>query len=138
MKIEGPGSLRPGQVGKARRTGSGGSDFLRELQEGEGSAAPVGGAQTAAAVNPLFALQEVEDATTGRRKAKQRAETILDKLDELRLGLLSGTYPRERLLQLIQAVQEQRAQVDDPRLQQVLDEIDLRAQVEIAKLSTGG
>lgn len=136
MKIEGPGSLRPGQVRKPTRTG-GGADFLSHVQGGEDGAAKVAGAQTPMAVNPLIALQEVEDSTTGRRKARQRADDILDKLEELRLGILSGNFPRERLEQLIRVVQARRAATDDPRLEALLDEIDLRAQVEIAKLSSG-
>lgn len=137
MKIEGPGSLRPGQVRKTTRTG-GGSDFLKQVQDGgDGAAAKVSGAQTPLAINPLIALQEVEDATVGRRKARQRAEDILDKLEELRLGILSGNFPRERLEQLVRMVQARRGATDDPRLEAILDEIDLRAQVEIAKLSSG-
>ncbi len=136
MKIEGPGSLRPGQVRKTTRTG-GGSDFLKHIQDGgDDASARVSGAQTPMAVNPLIALQEVEDATVGRRKARERADDILDRLDELRLGILSGSYPRDRLEQLVRILQARRATVDDPRLEAILDEIDLRAQVEIAKLSS--
>ena len=135
MKIEGPGSLRPGQVRKTTRSGGGG-DFLKHVQDGgDESAGKVTGAQSPLAVNPLIALQEVDDATTGRRKARQRGEDILDRLEELRLGILSGSYPRERLVELVRLVQARRATVDDPRLEAILDEIDLRAQVEIAKLS---
>ncbi len=136
MKIEGPGQLRPGQVRKAPRSGSG-SDFLRHLGGGDESGAKVAGAQSAAAINPLFALQEVDDALNGKRKAVERAEDILDRLDELRLGLLTGSFPREKLVELVRMVQARRAGVDDPGLQAVLDEIDLRAQVEIAKLTPG-
>lgn len=133
MKIEGPGSLRPGQVRKAQRTG-GGSDFRSHMAEEE-EAPRTGGAQSLHAVNPLFALQEVDDSLAGRRKAQERGEDILDRLDEIRLGLLSGAIPRERLHELVRIIQARREQVDDPRLQEILDEIDLRAQVEIAKLT---
>ncbi|HYE49299.1 MAG TPA: flagellar assembly protein FliX [Azospirillaceae bacterium] len=137
MKIEGPGSLRPGQVRKAPRSGSG-SDFLSHIQ-GEGDQAKgVGAPQTAMAVSPLIALQEVDDSLAGRRKARQRAEDILDRLDELRMGILMGAFPREKLVELVRIVQARRQGVDDPRLQEVLDEIDLRAQVEIAKLTQAG
>ena len=39
---------------------------------------------------------------------------------------------------LSQVVQSRREEVDDPRLVEILDEIDLRAQVELAKLSPRG
>ncbi|MDG5493487.1 flagellar assembly protein FliX [Niveispirillum sp. BGYR6] len=138
MKIEGPGSARPGQVRKAQK--SGGGMFASHLNEGEEEGAVrSSGSQSAVGINPLFALQEVDDALTGkRRRAQARGEDILDRLEELRLGLLTGSFPVEKLHDLVRMVQVQRENLDDPRLQEVLDEIDLRAQVEIAKLTNGG
>lgn len=138
MKIEGPGSTRPGQVRKTtQRSGSG--EFMRHLQDGEEEGgARVSGSQMAGGINPLFALQEVDDALSGkRRRATARAEDILDRLEELRLGLLTGSFPVEKLHELVRTIQARRENVEDPRLQELLDEIDLRAQVEIAKLTPG-
>ncbi|MDE1147671.1 MAG: flagellar assembly protein FliX [Azospirillaceae bacterium] len=137
MKIEGPGSsLRSGQTRKTQK--SGGDSFRTHVADGDGdeTAKSVTGAQTAMAISPLLALQEVDDALNSKRKARQRAETLLDKLEELRLGILSGTYPRERLQDLVRMVQSRRDTVNDPKLQELLDEIDLRAQVELAKLES--
>jgi len=39
---------------------------------------------------------------------------------------------------LLSAVKAQRDQTDDPRLEQILDEIELRAAVELAKLGQFG
>lgn len=139
MKIEGPAPSRTGQVKKATR--SGGAEFSRHIQggdedEGVGRSS---GPQSAVGINPLFALQEVDDALSGKkRRARARGEDILDRLDELRLGLLTGAFPVEKLHQLVRMVQNQRDTLDDPRLQEILDEIDLRAQVEIAKLTPQG
>jgi hypothetical protein len=44
--------------------------------------------------------------------------------------------PRERLADLARMAQAARAEVDDPHLAAVLDEIDLRAAVELAKLES--
>jgi hypothetical protein len=60
---------------------------------------------------------------------------MLDRLDEIRLGLLSGAVSKERLVELSRLARARRADVDDPRLVEVLDEIELRAEVELAKLS---
>ena len=136
MKIEGSGSLRPGQTRKTDRSGNG-SDFRAHLKEGDEGGQRISGPMAAMGINPLIALQEVDDALTGRRKAVRRAEDILDKLEELRVGLLLGTFPREKLHDLVRMVQSRRDSVTDPRLQEVLEEIDLRAQVEIAKLAQG-
>jgi hypothetical protein len=132
MKIEGPGSLRPGQVKKA--PGKSGSDFLSHIQGGDGAARGVSAPQTAMAISPLLGLQEVDDSLNSRKKARERAEDILDRLDELRIGLLLGTFPREKLHELVRIVQSRRTGVDDPAMQETLDEIELRAQVELAKL----
>jgi hypothetical protein len=59
---------------------------------------------------------------------------MLDRLDEIRHGLLTGTLSRARLGELNDLVREQRGAVGDPGLAQVLDEIELRARVELAKL----
>lgn len=139
MKVDGPGSLKTDPARRAGRTAGAGSRdaFLRALREREGAPAPAGasGIQAPVAVNPLLALQEVDDATAGSARARQRAADILDRLDEIRIALLEGRLPREQLAALAHLVNSQREQVDDPRLSALLDEIDLRAQVELAKLT---
>jgi hypothetical protein len=141
MKVEGPGSLR--NSGATKRAGhSNGSlagAFARALHgSDEAAASGVNGAQATGAINPLLNFQEVEDSTSGPSKAKARAEDLLDLLDEIRHALLSGGLPESRLNALSQVVQSRREEVDDPRLVEILDEIDLRAQVELAKLSPRG
>lgn len=87
------------------------------------------------ATNPLLSIQEIADATTGRSRARARGEAMLDRLDEIRLGLLTGAVPKERLVELSRLARVRRGETDDPRLVEVLDEIELRAEVELAKLS---
>ena len=70
------------------------------------------------------------------RHAIARAETILDILDDLKIALLEGRVPRERLAQLLRLVERRRESHSafiDPRLAHVLDKIELRARVELAK-----
>jgi hypothetical protein len=139
MKIQGSGGLRGGAGAKktGRTSGASGSDFARKMADGDetsvGSGGGVSGMGGVNALDALLALQQVEDSTSGPSRAKQRAEDMLDKLDELKLYLLAGGIPKEKLSDLTQLVQSQRAEVDDPRLVELLDEIDLRAQVELAK-----
>jgi len=54
-------------------------------------------------------------------------------LDELRMDLLDGSISKEKLMQLSRIVNVRRSQVTDPKLAALLDEVDLRAQVELAK-----
>ena len=59
---------------------------------------------------------------------------LLDELDQLRLDLLTGTLPRARLERLAALSAAQRERIDDPRLAQIIEEIELRVAVELAKL----
>lgn len=134
MKVDstkgtGIGGVRRG--GKAGKTGS--SDFSKLLDEtaGTGQASGPTGVQ---AVDSALSVQEVEDREGSRRRARERAELMLDRLEDIRHGLLMGAIPRDRLQELATAVRRQREAVDDPRLVEILDEIELRARVELAKL----
>ena len=62
------------------------------------------------------------------------AEDLLDRLESLRLDIITGQVPARRLAGLLTSLRAQRAQFTDPRLIEILDEIDLRAAVELAKL----
>lgn len=133
-KIEGLGPVRNAQpVKRATKTGSAsGTSFAKQLDEtSETGASPSVGA--AGAVSGVLGLQEVDDALAHASKGKLRAEDILNRLDDLRVELLSGAISREKLLQLTRLVSHRRGQISDPHLASVLDEIDLRAQVELAK-----
>jgi hypothetical protein len=85
-------------------------------------------------VDGLLSIQEMPDALVGRRRAIMRGDGLLDRLEDLRLGLLAGVLPRDRLDELSRLARTARQSVDDPRLAAILDEIDLRAAVELAKL----
>jgi hypothetical protein len=82
-------------------------------------------------VSNVLALQEVGQATT---RARRRGEDILDRLDEIRHGLLLGSIPRHTLERLDQVVRTQIGETNDPRLTEILREIEVRARVELAKI----
>lgn len=60
---------------------------------------------------------------------------MLDLLDDVRDGLLAGHVSRDTLQRLVQLVGAKREDFVDPGLSSVMDEIDLRARVELAKLN---
>ncbi|GHD60936.1 flagellar assembly protein FliX [Thalassobaculum fulvum] len=134
MKVEstkGTGISGVRRGGKAGKAGS--SEFSRLLDETAetGQAAGPSGVQ---AVDSVLSVQEVGGREGGRRQARERAELMLDRLEDIRHGLLMGAIPRDRLQELAAAVRRQREAIDDPRLVEILDEIELRARVELAKL----
>lgn len=116
----------------ARITDQPASSFAQEL-EGETPAARAGGC-TVGVVESLLVLQEVPHANSANRQARRRGEDLLDRLEELRLAILLGTLSRGTLERLSAMLAIRQDSVNDPRLAEVLAEIELRAAVELAKL----
>jgi hypothetical protein len=138
MKIIGPnGAGSTGGLRTAgRASGPGGGFRLPQAGEAAPAASTSGAAPTPGvmAVDALLALQDVGGPLERKRRAVNRAGRILDVLDEVKLALLDGRLSPLQLDRLRRAVQDERAGTDDPRLEAVLDEIELRAAVEVAKL----
>jgi hypothetical protein len=85
----------------------------------------------------LSALIEIQSAASrdgGRRRSIAAAQRALSLLDRLRLALLDGGATEADLnaLALASSVRGD-VEIDDPALEAVLDEIALRARVELAK-----
>ncbi len=70
-----------------------------------------------------------------RREMIRYGEDILDKLEELRRDLLVGAIPKDRLANIAQTMRSRKATVSDPRLLDLINDIELRAEVELAKWS---
>lgn len=133
MRIEGP--RRPDQITRASsKAGSAGRSFSVESGGETHAAVAASTGLQVAALDALLALQEAGEPLTGKRRAVKRADDVLDLLDDIKLGILSGAVPRQTLRRLTQLVAERRDDFVEPGLKGVLDEIDLRAQVELAKL----
>ncbi|MBP0574941.1 hypothetical protein J8J27_29945, partial [Mycobacterium tuberculosis] len=76
--------------------------------------------------------QEVEDPTERKRRSVKRGRALLDELEQLKLELLAGTISPVRLDALAMLLAGREASGDDG-LDRVLDDIDLRVRVELAK-----
>lgn len=124
--------------GVERRSGDAGFAERVSARPSSTGAAAAAGLAPLTSLGAVLAVQAVDDALTGRRRPRERGERLLDALDELRLALIEGRLPARKLGALQALVSEQRANADDPQLQAVLDEIELRAAVELAKLERDG
>lgn len=137
MKIEGPSKTsQTSSTKKKGAVGGGDSSFGDLLSSGTSEAAPSGGAGPVTRVDMLLMAQAVEDPTEGaaRRRMQERADNILKELDEIRVALLTGTLSVGHLLDIADVIASHRERIMDPRLTALLDEVDLRAQIEIAKM----
>lgn len=139
MKVNGPSGVGGAAAPRGASSSVAGGFSLPSVG-GAGEAAPA--ARTAAmvgvgSIDALLALQEVGGPLERRRKAVRRAGVILDVLDEVKLALLDGGVPPAALERLMAAVRLERGGADDARLQGLLDEIETRAAVELAKLEVG-
>lgn len=135
IKVDGNGVIRGGlRPGTRSAANAGSGDFAARLAGGTTAKPGVSGGMPINTVGALLGLQEVDDPTTRRRRATRRASALLDSLEDIRIGLLQGGLPRGDVERLGRLVADARADVDDPELANLLDEIDLRAQVELAKL----
>jgi hypothetical protein len=101
----------------------------------------VGGLTGVGSVDALLALQEmgaVGSPLERKKRAVRRADQILDIQGELRIALNDGDITPSTLDRLTRAIREQRENTDDPKLEGILNEIETRAAVELAKLQSRG
>ena len=126
---------------KTRRSSPAGgarfADHLNKTTESDGEIASTAGVSGVAAISSILSAQEVVDEgdSAARRQLARRGDDILDRLEEIRRDILSGVVSRQRLENLAQSLRQRRTEVKDPRLIEIIDEIELRAAVEIAKLT---
>jgi Class II flagellar assembly regulator len=138
MKIDRTGPARP--AAPAKRSEKAGksqdSKFSQHLKSGPDAVAGPSAAGPVSTVDALLSIQEVEDSTSGKSKSKARkwGHDMLDQLEQLRIGIVGGVVPRADLERIAASIERQRVRTNDPLLELILDEIELRAKVELAKL----
>ncbi|HEX8417964.1 MAG TPA: flagellar assembly protein FliX [Methylobacterium sp.] len=100
-----------------------------------GTAAP---ATSLAGMDAILTLQGNADSPGERRKrSAKRGHDLLDGLDRLKASLLSGRVSTGELQAIAGRLSERGGGSGDPRLDGLVADIELRAAVEIAKLSMG-
>lgn len=137
MRIDAPGRNQPlSNTGTTRRADGSGRAFSLDLAgqaPGRATSTPTpAAASTIGALGAMLALQEFEDPRERRARAVKRGHDLLDRLEGLKIALLSGQVPETELDSLV-TVLSSRLPTGDDKLESVLDDIDLRARVELAK-----
>jgi hypothetical protein len=81
----------------------------------------------------LIALQSFEEPKERRRKAVKRGFDLLDVLEGVKMDLLVGRVEVDRLERLVSMLGN-KVETGDAQLDALMEEIELRARVELAKL----
>jgi len=134
MEIKGSGRIETPTVRRTAKQAGGSGSTFHVGEAGETRAAVVSAPGPISALDSILVLQGLDSSTDGRSRGIAHGEQLLDMLDQVRDGLLAGGVPRTTLNRLANAVTRRHEQFNDPKLQGVLDEIELRAHVELAKL----
>jgi Class II flagellar assembly regulator len=134
MRVSAPGQIQSSNVRRnERRAGASGFSGLIATED----AHPIGASlqtQATASVGAILALQQTDHATTGRKRAMQRATDLLSELEEIRRAMILGDLPPPRLQAIAARLAKKDSAELDPLLQQILQDIELRVAVELAKL----
>ncbi len=139
MKIDGFGSIGSTSGTSKRKGVSTAGNFAELLAASEDTAeanqtAAASDVIAPAAMSSLLALQEVPEEYLNRKKLLQQGNNMLDTLDKLHRQLLMGPITFQTLRNIEQEIATQKQAVDDPKLLEIISEIELRAAVEAAKL----
>lgn len=136
MRIEGPKTTTEISNKKSTTKTSSDGRFDAMVTGGKTEAAATRGSSLVADIGGLIAVQAADDATErqARRRMVKRGEALLKQLDAIRVGLLSGTVTLAMLSSLDALLRQAKEEVGDPRLQEILLEIEMRAEIERAKL----
>lgn len=131
MRID---TVRAGAIAARNGARSSASGAAFQISEGSTPQRSAGAAPVASAnpIDALIALQAADDATQGRKKSIRRGRSLLDMLDAMKTDLLAGQASDGRLNQLMTLIGQAREH-SEPGLDALLDDIELRARVELAK-----
>ncbi|MEW6450816.1 MAG: flagellar assembly protein FliX [Pseudomonadota bacterium] len=135
MRIAGPNATARVSTSSAtaKRSSSGG--FSVSEQEESRASAPAASLRTIGGIDALMALQGEDHVGEQRKRAVKRGRNALDVLDSLKAELLGGDIGPSTLARLKSAATDLQDASGDPGLDGIMSEIDLRLQVEIAKMT---
>ena len=110
------------------------SDYLKNV-----NTKPLTNVNTSSAVNSagaIFAAQMVDgdEEKQIRKKLIKKANTLLDNLEEIRQEIIMGVVSKDKLIEISRLIKQKDVETSDEKLKEILAEIELRVEVELAKL----
>ncbi len=132
MRVYGPNATALAAPNVAGRRAPGGTFSIADEATTQPQTATVA-LRTVGGIDALIALQGIEEPTERRRRVVKHGRRALEALDEVKLGLLSGSLDQATMRRLRSVAADLKEGSGDERLDAVLAEIDLRVAVELAK-----
>lgn len=133
MKIESNTPIRSANSVKNTKAKTGSSSFASQIG-GADTPQSAAGVQPMIGVESIMSLQEVPDAMARKKVVRVRATKLLDHLEEIKMGLVLGAFSKQSLIDLKTLVDTKMEDFEDPHLKSIMEEIELRVYVELAKL----
>lgn len=136
MKVGGPGRAAAATGSKGGKTAQkSGAKFSVESEAVDSTASGgVSSSSPISSIEALVALQGVDERLPrGNKGALAKGHDLLEKLESIRDGLLTGSLPADKLKQLQDTLSGYKVSDADPALKQIIKDIEVRAAVELAK-----
>lgn len=133
MKISGPGPVsNQSKVGGSKSGGGEGFSAFLDAASSKEEVNSSPGLSRIASVNFVQVIDS--DEKSKRRQMIDEGEDLLDELLKIRDALLFGKLSAEHLRGIEAKLAKIEANCDDPALNEIIEEIKIRAAVELAKL----
>lgn len=116
------------------RSSSSSDRFQVSSNQSMASGGHIHGVSKIAGVDAILSIQNIENDTDERAKAVTHGHAVLDVLDDLKIGVLTGRITAAKLKKLKKMAERRPEIMEDRHLNSILDHIELRAMVELAKL----
>ena len=139
MKISETRTVSPASTKKVGKTkaklGPAFASHLKDVKNDPEGLAQVNEVSGVTAVGSILAAQEIDDddGLKSRQQLKKYGEDILERLDEIKQDLLFGEISKDMLANLAQTLRMKKSATNDPGLISIINDIELRAAVELAK-----
>lgn len=133
--IKGYGGIK--KKAKASTSSTSFDSILSTASTAQENLGGVSGVSASASIGSLLALQEVSEEDVAKKKVIQYGGDLIKSLEALRQSLLLGRVPVDVLKTLESRLKKQRQMTMDPELHAIIDDIELRAAVELAKYQRG-
>ncbi len=119
--------------GAKKNTQPDGGGFVPDFGEEAPKTSAVSTGSSIQGIDALLSLQEIHDEPDDKERATKRGHSLLDGLEAMRAELLTGQVSQDRLESLAREVSDHESSGDSD-VDAVIEEIELRVKVELAKL----